>query len=177
MGEMTEYRGSEIVFKIPPDFISVVEAAELLGITGDTIRKALKEGTVPPDDVKYFVKHVGARRKHPCIRKSIMNNWGGARIPDQSTAERNRDVKHRADLAKAEKLEIELLKAKNELVDVAKMRQLFVSVAVDVRQAMLSLIPRLAPQLVDLDDMHAIHELLEDEITRALRALDEPQDL
>jgi hypothetical protein len=72
---------------------------------------------------------------------------------------------------KVAKAEIENRIARNELIELAPLKSWLAGVAVEVRQALLSLPPRLGARLASVTDHREATEILTQEITEALRTL------
>jgi hypothetical protein len=81
------------------------------------------------------------------------------------------DARLKNEQLKALRSNLELQRARNEIVDVELVEKRWTSMAVQIRQQMLAIVARLAPVLAAETNVHSCSEILEQAITDALRAL------
>ncbi len=86
-------------------------------------------------------------------------------------------AKARKERALADKRELEVAKQRGELVPLVAVRDAEVRLAHLLRDALLAIPARVASDLATMDDVHAITQLLEGEVTGALAALSRGFDL
>jgi transcriptional regulator with AAA-type ATPase domain len=88
------------------------------------------------------------------------------------SARMSRDAKERKDLAAAEKAELELLKLKGNLIEVAIVSELLKDVAINTRQQLFSMVPRVVADMISKKpDVQRYTQILEKAITKALKGL------
>lgn len=70
-----------------------------------------------------------------------------------------------------EKQELELKKARNEVVEFEPIRQVVLEMGQSIKQSVLAMVPRLAPVLAAETEPHSIARILEEEFYRTLEAI------
>lgn len=80
-------------------------------------------------------------------------------------------VKLYKDQLAVQRARLELQKAQNQLLDASEVASLWSGLAVQIRQSMLAIVPRLAARLAAEPDAHKCRVMLQSEITEALMEL------
>lgn len=126
-----------------PEWFQVAEAAKVLALESD---ESLAAGGEPTG--------TGSKTKF-----SVVN------VTDLSSA------KLRSEQLKIERQELELQKSKNEVLDMEEVEGLLREVSQSLRQAMLSIAPRVSPLVAAEVNPHKCLIILEEEITKVLQDL------
>lgn len=134
-----------------------------LDLTGIDPRK-LKKGPALP-----------VLEKDPPPPSTKTGNLHGSNAPTEGEGDRPVNHLARAKLRReqlaVERAELDLQVARNQLIAVGDVEELLASVAVEVRQSVISLAPRLGPLLAAMTDPAEVTEALDRELRATLEAL------
>jgi len=141
-------------------FISSSDLAKVLVLTVQRVNQLAKDGTIKREaDGKFD------------ISSAVEAYYRFKLLTDAEVDYQKEHAKHEA--AKRELAEIELLTVKNTLLYASEVKQMMVSMIVNVRSRLLSLPSRCAPQIIGQRDMSKIVEVLRVEVFQALNELSE----
>jgi hypothetical protein len=177
----------------PDGYLTTVEFAALVGHTPQTISFAYRKGQFDPAKVlllkpRTLLIHesqvqVYKDLRKPKPRRPVVESSAGfesyLELPDLSSLS-DEDAKLRKEQIKLVKEQVdtqrrilELNQAQNKLVEYAEVAKLWEDVALQVRQTILAVVPRLAARLANISDVHECNETLKKELTEALATLAE----
>jgi len=198
---MAEPSQSDIVDEVPEGYLTVIEFAKRVDRVPATVRAAQKSGElkrvlwlrkgetlsllVHESEIARFVRvrHGIARRGPAPLAKRLSSDGYGGNDDDANLVGSdlsdtdpftigNKDVvKLLKEQIATKRARLELQKAENELIDTAVVEQKWREIALCVKQAILSIVPRLSPILAAEPDARKCGEILRNELTEALSEL------
>lgn len=99
---------------------------------------------------------------------SVMPQWGEARGGNSELTNTLAKAKAQAELHRARKLELLNAKLEGSLIDRANVTETGARIIAEVRTALLSLGPRIAPKVADKNDTREIARIVETEVRDVL---------
>lgn len=187
----------------PKGYLTISEFAKVVNRSRGLVYKGIKEGKLIKGQFCYWQKAKG-KQKVIVIKKDAADYFLNGYRPKISTPEKSSASKDIKDLKKGsvvhssdylekvsdlaeikahrEKLhayrqELELKKARNELITVERVEKLFGDMAIQIRQSLLALVPRVVPIMTAETDIHVNMSTLENEIESVLTNIIKMEDV
>jgi phage terminase Nu1 subunit (DNA packaging protein) len=165
----------------PDRLVSVSEYARRRGVTRQAVYKYLDRGLIErrPDrliDVHVANRQLDARRDMTRVRKApppAAPSSAGRQSEDSVQLE----ARTRFEVARARKMELQAAQLEGSLVARDKVERQVFELGRVVSERLLALPDRLADRLAALDDRHACHALMSEELRAALEALTDLEQL
>lgn len=114
-------------------------------------------------------EHEAAQGGNP-TGTGMLTKMGTTVVTDLNSA------KLQSEKLKIERQELELLVAKNAVLDMEEVAGLFAEVGMAIKQSLLAIAPRVAPLVAAENVPHKCLKILEEEITKALKNIDTLKD-
>ncbi len=176
-------------------WVSVIQFAKEIPISVDLVYQAIKEGQISSTrtpQVRLMIDAESQRAPflsyHPKAVQAILENKRKldekkqqkddlleAAISDatlvQTVGEGLAVSKARKERALARKAELDAAEREGNLVDLQSMVRVWKTIAIQTRQAVMTIPDRLAPVMAGERDQHKCHRMLTEELTHALQTL------
>ena len=184
----------------PPGFVSRAEFAKECGVTPVSVTRAKQAGKFDIQNLRWLKRSSGQktlliswrgegpryimsrpREKWPVdfvppeedIFDESAGTGAGQSTPGSALAITNiGNAKLREAQLKIEKAELDLQKGRNQVIDIEEVAGLWREIAMDVRQKVLAIPPRISSVLAAEDDPHDLQEMLEEALLEALTMLE-----